>query len=113
MQGQGFMRGRTAVFGAAVVWTNKLAVDGTIAVVSLSPVPPPQVKVTGTGANSVTLGGVGAGAYEGYGIFSSTLVTTPMANWSLIGGATANGSGVIQFTDTHATPPQKYYRFGQ
>ena len=44
---------------------------------------------------------------------ASTDVSQPMASWTVIGMAKANGSGVIQFTDTQATQPQKYYRFGQ
>jgi len=101
------------VFGGGVVWTNKLAVDGSIQVVSLTPVAPPNLKVTAIGLNSVTLGATGGGAYQGYGVLASTDVSAPMSNWRLVGGATANGSGVISFTDTQALQQTKFYRLVQ
>jgi hypothetical protein len=48
-----------------------------------------------------------------YNVYASTNVATPMTNWWLLGSTTANGSGVIQFTDTQATNSQRFYRFGQ
>jgi autotransporter-associated beta strand protein len=100
------------VFGGGVVWTNELTASpyGQIRVVSLTPVAPPNLKVTAIGLNSVTLGATGAGAYQGYGVLASTDVGAPMSSWKLIGGATANGSGVISFTDTQALEQTKFYR---
>jgi hypothetical protein len=94
-----------------VIWNNILNTDGRITVASIA-VPATNVSIMANGPTSFTLRAQGA-ANAPYLIFSSTNVTTPMANWSVIGTATANGSGVIQFTDTLATSEQRYYRFGQ
>jgi len=83
------------VFGGGVVWTNELTASpyGQIRVVSLTPVAPPNLKVTAIGLNSVTLGATGGGAYQGYGVLASTSVSAPMSSWTLIGGATADAAG--------------------
>jgi hypothetical protein len=101
-----------AVVGGGVLWTNELASSGKITVIAGSPVPATNLAATKTGPNSVVITGVGA-ANTSYGVFTSTDVTKPMSTWTLIGAAIADGSGVIQFTDTQATGAEKYYRFGQ
>ncbi len=101
-----------AVFGGGVVWTNELTLSGKITVIAAAPVTASNLKVTAIGLNSVTLGATG-GAYQGYGVLAATSITTPMSSWTLIGGATADGSGNITFTDTQATQQQKYYRLVQ
>jgi autotransporter-associated beta strand protein len=97
-----------------VVWNNKLAVDGSIAVLSVSPPPVPATNLTivAAGPASFNLGGLGA-ANRAYKVYASTNVTTPMANWWLIGTTNSSAGGVIQFLDLQATNKQRFYRFGQ
>jgi len=45
-----------------------------------------------------------------FSVWSSTNVTTPLTNWSLLGTATNVGGGVFQFTDAQATNAQQFYR---
>jgi len=103
----------TIASAEAVTWTNKLAIDGTIGVLSApAPQPAQNMSVMAAGPGSMLIGGTGA-ANSLYGVYSSTNVTTPMASWPLIGNTISDGTGVIQFVDPQATEPEKYYRFGQ
>jgi hypothetical protein len=95
----------------AVVWTNKLAVDGSIAVVSV-PVPATNLTIQALSPTSISLGGLGA-TNSAYNVYASTNVGAPMTNWWLIGTTNSNGGGVIQFLDPQATNAQRFYRFGQ
>ena len=102
------------VTGGGATWTNKLAIDGTIAVLAVSAqqVPATNLPITAGGANTFNLQGYG-GASLSYNVFAYTNITAPMSSWWQIGTANANGSGVIQFTDTQATNSRRFYRFGQ
>ena len=102
------------VSAGSVVWTNKLEVDGTIAVLSVSPPPVAATNLTieALSPTSFNLGGLGA-ANSAYHVYASTNVTTPMTNWWLIGTTNSSAGGVIQFLDPQATNEQRYYRFGQ
>lgn len=96
-----------------VVWTNQLAVDGSVAVVSTPAlVPATNLSLVATGPNSFKVGGIGA-ANRAYGIFASTNVISPAADWVLIGITNSDAGGVIQFVDPQATNDQRFYRFGQ
>ncbi len=100
------------VFGGGLIWTNELASSGKITVTAALPVPATNLKVTALGLNSVTLGAKG-GVNQGYGVVASTDVSAPMSSWTFIGGATADGSGNVSFTDTQATQQTKFYRLVQ
>jgi hypothetical protein len=104
----------TVVSSGGIVWTNKLAVDGSIAVLSAPPaaVPATNLTIVAVGPTSFNLGGAGA-TNSAYGVYASTNVTLPMTNWWLIGVTNSNGGGVIQFLDPLATNAQRFYRFGQ
>jgi len=96
-----------------VTWANKLAVDGSIQVLSVPGVAPAtNLAIQATGPTSFLVSGKGF-PNAAYGVLTSTNVATPLPSWSWVGTATANGSGVIQFTDSAATNSQKFYRFGQ
>ncbi len=103
-----------SVVGGGATWTNKLAVDGSIAVVSLAPPPSPATNVTivATGPASVSLGGLGA-ANSAYDVYASTNVALPMSSWWLLGTTNSDAGGLIQFLDPQATNDQRFYRFGQ
>jgi autotransporter-associated beta strand protein len=104
----------TVVSAGSVVWTNKLAEDGSIAVLSASApkVPATNLTIVAAGPTSFSLSGLGA-ANSAYDVYTSTNVTTPMTNWWLIGTTNSDPGGVIQFLDAQATNDQRFYRFGQ
>lgn len=103
------------IAGGEVSWTNKLAVDGSIAVLSAGvppPVPATNLTIRAVGAGSFALGGLGA-PNSAYYVYASTNITLPMSNWWLIGVTNSDPGGLIQFVDTAATNAQRFYRFGQ
>jgi autotransporter-associated beta strand protein len=104
----------TIVSAGGEIWTNKLAVDGSIAIVPTSPpqVPATNLTIVRVSPASFNLGGLGA-ANSAYNVYAATNVTTPMANWWLIGTTNSDAGGVIQFLDLQATNEQRFYRFGQ
>jgi fibronectin-binding autotransporter adhesin len=104
----------TVVSSGSVIWTNKLAVDGSIAVLSAPApkVPATNLTIVAAGPISFSLGGLGA-TNSAYKVYASTNVTTPMTNWWQIGITNSNAGGVIQFLDPQATNTQRFYRFGQ
>jgi hypothetical protein len=103
----------TVSSGGGVVWSNRLAVDGSIEVLTVPPkVPATNLTIVPLGSATFKLGGLG-GPNLAYGVYTSTNIATPMTNWSLIGTTNADGSGVIQFVDPQATNKQRFYRFGQ
>ncbi len=106
----------TIVSAGDVVWTNKLAEDGSIAVLSAgtvpAPVPATNLTIAAVGPTSFSLGGMGA-ANSAYNVYASTNVALPMTNWWLIGTTNSDVGGVIQFLDPQATNEQRFYRFGQ
>jgi fibronectin-binding autotransporter adhesin len=103
------------VSSGGVVWTNKLAVDGSIVVLSTGTppsVPATNLTIMATGPTSFSLGAMGA-ANSAYGVYFSTNIMTPMTNWWLIGTTNSDAGGIIQFLDSQATNEQRFYRFGQ
>jgi len=100
--------------GMGLVWTNNLALDGSIAVVSTtaSPVAARNLAIVAAGPASFRVSGLG-GASQPYNIYASTNLTTPLTNWWWLGATNADAGGAIQFLDTKATNAQRFYRFGQ
>jgi hypothetical protein len=69
----------------------------------------PLKIVSGYFTNGVFhLSGIG-GANTPYQVQANTNLAT--TNWQTIGAATADNTGVIQFDDTTANQPQRFYRF--
>jgi autotransporter-associated beta strand protein len=102
-----------SVTGAGVIWTNRLAVDGSITVLSIPiKVPATNLTIQVVDPTSRAVGGMGA-ANSLYKVFASTNVTLPMTSWWEIGSTTSSAGGVIDFLDSEATNSRRFYRFGQ
>jgi len=103
----------TVVSPAGVVWTNRLADNGSIEVLSVPPVvPATNLTITAVGPTSYSLGSMGL-ANRPYNVHTSTNVALPMASWWRIGTTNSDAGGLIQFLDAQATNAQRFYRFGQ
>lgn len=103
----------TLVSSDGVQWTNNLAVDGTIQVLSApSAVAASNLTVSAVSLTSYSLSALGA-ANSTYFVLVSTNIALPMANWSVLGATTSSGGGLIQFTDLQATNSQRFYRLEQ
>jgi fibronectin-binding autotransporter adhesin len=96
------------VSGAGAVWTNRLATDGTIQVLSTS-VPQPRIVTTTVVANQIIFSGTNGAANGSYQVLSSTNIATPLANWASVASGSFNGTG--QFSITNAISPNEPQRF--
>jgi len=92
--------------GAGLLWSNRVAADGTLAVV-LGAVAPRFAPVTFQGTNLIFSGSGGA-AWAGYSILVSTNLTVPLTNWGVAATSTFDGAGNFVFTNNVApgTPRQ-------
>jgi autotransporter-associated beta strand protein len=99
------------VVGAGVVWTNKLATDGTIAVLSTS-VPHPGISSVSV-ANGTNLVMSGTNGYAGnpFYVLSSTNVELPMSSWTVESSGVFGSTGAFAVTNpVSISVPQKFYR---
>ena len=101
-----------SVVGAGVTWTNRLAVDGSIAVVKLTPPPvTPVPRLTSLimgGASSVKVTWTNAVAGSNYCLQYSTNLTG--ANWTDLSPVTASGTTASQTDGVPDGARQRYYR---
>lgn len=103
----------TVVSPTGAGWTNKLAYDGTIEVVSLPAMDPATIlSIVQVSPTNYNLGGLGVASVP-YRVFAATNITLPQSNWWLLGTTNSSAGGVIQFLDTKATNDQRFYRVGQ
>ncbi len=94
-----------------LAWTNRLALDGTIAVFSTAPITPPVfTSVVAVGPNLV-MSGTNGPANTAYFVLSATNVALPAADWTRLATNNFNGSGNFAFTNAIAPGiPQQFYR---
>jgi len=105
--------GGMAVVSPGVVWSNNLALDGSIAVVSVTaPVAATNLMIQTLGPTSFGLSAMGAGDSL-YGVLASTNLALPLSNWWLIGTTLSDPGGLIEYVDAQATNSQRFYRFVQ
>jgi len=95
-----------SVVGGGAIWTNKLAVNGTIAVVKLAPSDPTITSITGVGTTSVTVNYSNTIPGESYTLQYRTTIMGP---WITVGSKTAVGTTDFQ-TDNTANGAERYYR---
>jgi hypothetical protein len=91
------------------VWSNRLAIDGSLTVVS-APSIPSLVGVSLTGTNLNLLGTNGSPNAQ-FVVITSTNITTPATNWTRLLTNNFNGSGSFNLNFSVATNrPQQYFR---
>jgi len=90
-------------------WTNRLAADGSIAV--LGQAASPQLLnplVLGNGSFQF---GFSNAAGASFTVLTTTNVALPLSNWTLLGPPTELSAGQYRFTDPNATNhPRRFYR---
>jgi autotransporter-associated beta strand protein len=97
-----------SVTGAGVVWTNNLALNGSINVVSLV-VPRPVISTVSVSGGNVVFNGSNAPASGNYVVLSSTNVAAPLANWTR--EITNAWPGTANFSITNPVVPGSPQRF--
>ena len=87
--------------GPGLVWvTNNLALNGTLAV-ALGAVHPQVNQFSFDGTNTMLNGSGGAAGYI-CTILSSTNLTAPLTNWTVVGSSVCDSSGNFGFTNSLA-----------
>ncbi len=103
--------GTMAVTGGGATWTNKLALDGSIEVLTVIPAPvfnPGSVATLPDGNKSVTGTGLIGQAYR---LWASTDVSAPLNTWTLLNTGTITVSP-FTINDLNATNfPTRFYIF--
>jgi autotransporter-associated beta strand protein len=95
--------------GTGVVWTNNLAVNGTISVVSVTQPTPHITLVQISNGNIIFSGtnGLDNGQYE---VLSSTNVALPLNQWTILSTNSFNGTGQFSVTNpVNPAIPQLFY----
>ncbi|HEX4122442.1 MAG TPA: hypothetical protein VH619_17640 [Verrucomicrobiae bacterium] len=104
--------GALTVTGAGVQWTNNLAVDGSISVLSLTPPPPPPTPtISGAsevGGNIVFSGTNGASGGTFY-VLETTNIALPLADWTVVSTNTYGPGGIFSVTNSITPVPGKYF----
>ncbi len=99
--------GSLLVIGGSAIWSNNLAVDGTISVAS---VPVPVINSVSTSGTNLLFSGTN-GTFSGpYNLLSSTNISLPITRWTTVLAGSYDGSGNFSGTTGISTnPPQKFY----
>jgi hypothetical protein len=101
--------GAMAVVGGGVTWSNNLAVNGTIYVLSTT-LPHPVVTNILLNGTSLVLSGTNGYTSGVFYVLSSTNLTLPRANWTRVSTNDFVAGGSFSVTNT-VTPdaPQSFY----
>jgi autotransporter-associated beta strand protein len=98
------------VVGAGVIWTNNLAVDGSITVLATN-LPTPVFHSAAPASGSIILSGANGSPNRPYVVLGTTNLTAP---WSVVGSGTFDNTGAFSVTNgINAGAPQMYYRLQQ
>jgi len=83
--------------GAGLTWnTSTLDSDGTLRVVAVAL---PHIGTASVVGGNFVLSGSGGTPSGGYSVLSQTNLTQPLANWTLVGTGSFDGSGNFSFTN--------------
>ena len=94
-------------------WTNELAVNGTIGVVTAVKPTPRVVGISMVGG-SLVFNGTNGLAYGAYTILSSTNIATPLTNWTQVGSGYFDANGNCSATNAiNSSETMRYYLLRQ
>lgn len=92
-----------------VVLTNNLEVDGSVTVVSVHPVLPPQITGISLSGASLVITGTNGLAGEPYNVLTTTNLALPLSQWTVLPTATFS-AGSFSLTNTvNTVTPQSFY----
>jgi autotransporter-associated beta strand protein len=93
-----------------VILTNKLALDGTLTVLSAVPAPQPYITSISLTGTDVVLSGTNSLAGEEYNLLTSTNVALPLSQWTVLAAGTLSGSVFSITTPVAPGAQQSFYR---
>lgn len=92
-----------------IVWSNNLAVDGSVSVLSTN-VPRPIVKGFSISGTNIVVSGTNGLANGNYFVLATTNLTLPRASWTSIATNAFDANGNFNFTNAvNAGNPQSFY----
>jgi len=94
--------------GPGLVWSNRLAIDGTIQVVSVSPPPPPAVSTAAMSGNNLVMVWSG-GTNRQCVLLTSTNMALDLGSWTALTTNIVGASGL--YTNTIPIDPAESQRF--
>jgi len=95
------------VLNAGLFWsTSRLAVDGTLGVVSSNP---PALRAVGVSGGNLVLSGTNGTPSWPYLVLSATNLTLPLAEWTALATNAFDANGNFTWTNSAATGPQQFY----
>jgi autotransporter-associated beta strand protein len=98
------------VTGGGATWTNNLAVDGSIQVLTVTMTQQPHIVTPAVSGAGLVFSGTNGLANGGYQILSSTNVAAPLSSWTQIVSGTFDGSGKMSVTNAiNLGEPQRYF----
>jgi autotransporter-associated beta strand protein len=98
-----------SVTGSGVVWSNSLAVDGSVSVASLV-VPHPVINSVSLAGSNIIISGTNGAAGSPCYLLSSTNLALPLAQWTPVSTNAFDGSGNFSITNAIAPgSPQQFY----
>lgn len=97
-----------AVTGGGVVWSNNLANDGSIIVLSAA-IPRPVIQNLSISGGNVVVSGTNGTASGTCYLLSATNLATPLADWTRVSTNAFDGSGHFNITNSIGSGPQTFY----
>lgn len=94
--------------GAGLGWSNNLAAAGRLIVVSVAPPVQPFLTSVSLSGGSLVISGTNGTVGQSFSILSSTNLTTPLSQWTLVGTNTFGGAS---FSITNAVSPAALQNF--
>ena len=97
--------------GAGLLWdTTNLTNNGSLKVVSATPLSPPRITDIGLSGADVVLSGANGPAYGSYVVLASTNVAVPLVDWTRLATNYFDGSGNFTFSATvDPNMPRRFY----
>jgi fibronectin-binding autotransporter adhesin len=95
---------------AGLSWNTNLSASGTISISGSVVVTPPTIShVSLSGGNVVISGTNNSGPGGTYHVLSSTNLTVPLTNWTVLTNGTFDGSGNFSTTNATGPGPRQFY----
>ncbi|HSY19457.1 MAG TPA: hypothetical protein VK815_14035, partial [Candidatus Acidoferrales bacterium] len=99
----------TIVPPAGVVFTNNLAIDGSLTVVSSQPPQPPHITGISLSGTDLVINGTNGLAGEQYNVLTTSNLTLPLSQWTVLPTNTFGGGSFSITNPVNAGSPRNFY----
>ena len=100
----------TIIPPTGVIFTNTLALNGALTVISVSaPPPPPHILNITLSGTSLVISGTNGMLNEQYNVLTSTNLALPLGQWTVLPTNTFNGAGFSITNTVNPNAAQNFY----